>query len=541
MRSFILCITFWLCFTGLFAQKEFYNWYFGDRAGITFNTPTLNPISIPGNPTFQYEGSATISDQFGNLLFSTNGEYVINYLGQRINEEKLKGHQSSTQSALIAKRPGMGKIYYIFTTDASEYVDPPNEGLNYSIVDMDGNDGKGIMLATNVPLESKMSEKVSSALHANTKDIWIISKGWKNNKVYAYLLTENGITDTVITQIGFNPTSELHAVGQMKASLQGSKIAIAYQDVNFFELYKFDNKSGKLSAPIRITVDNLWNLYGVEFSPSGKVLYIGNSHNSGNIFTILQYDMSIYDSVSIKSSERVLQRTVGHIGSFQLGPNGRIYIAIADENRLIEMRNPENIGNPGLFSVSLDSNTSQLGLPNAVPKGLTLDYRIDVCENDPFTLDPLDALQDTSQYQFEFEWKGPGGFTSKLSKPYFVQATIADSGIYTLTVKYTVNNEDIIVTLKNHIRVNKRTKFNISGKNIICKGQLTTLSADTTHPFFAYRWSNGSTARNITVGNPGRYHLIIRNSRGCFDTAYIDVTVLETPDATILGPKVICG
>lgn len=541
MRGYILFFTFWLCLTELSAQKEFFNWYFGDLAGITFNTPQMNPTVLTGNPVFQYEGSATISDQFGNLLFSTNGEYVFNYLGQRINEDKLKGHQSSTQSALIAKRPGPGKIYYIFTTDASEYVDPPNEGLNYSIVDMDGNEGRGVMIVTNVPLEPKMSEKLTSALHANKKDIWIITKGWKNNNIYSYLLTENGITDTVITSIGFNPTSDLHSVGQLKASLQGSKIALTYQDVNFFEIYKFDNKSGKASSPVRITTDNLWSLYGVEFSPSGKVLYIGNSRNSGNIYSLFQYDVTMHDSTSIKSSEKQLQRAVGHLGSLQLGPNGRIYAALADEHRLMEIRNPEILGNPGIAFVSLGDYKSQLGLPNAVPKGLSFEFRIDVCENDPFALDPLDALQDTSQYQFEYEWKGPGGFNSKSPKPLIEKATLADSGSYILTVKYTVNNEEIIVSLRNHIRVNKRTKFTLNGKTVLCKGQLTTIAADTAHPFFTYRWSTGSTNQHITVGNPGRYFLIIRNSRGCYDTAYIDITVLDKPDATILGPKAICG
>jgi hypothetical protein len=533
-----------LCFSSntLYSQGEFNNWYFGEMAGITFNTPNRIPIFLPRNPIFQYEGSATISDAMGNLLFSTNGEQIYNYKGFKLNSDKLMGHQSSTQSALIAKKPGSSIIYYVFTSDASEYVDPPNVGIHYSIVDMAANGGNGAVITTNVQLLPKASEKLNATLHANKKDIWVVTKGWKNNNIYSFLLTENGIEDTVITSIGFEPSNNYHSVGQLKISPQGTKIAIAYQDVTFFEMYKFDNKTGVPSEPLKINVDGVYNLYGVEFSSSGKMLYISNSRNSMNVSTLFQYEVDIYDTTSIRKSETVISKG-SHAGSLQMAPNGWILFAKAEAGYLSGIRLPDRKGAACEFramAVGLDTTKSQLGLPNGIPLGSSYSLLIDVCENDDFSLDPLDILQDTSKYEFEFAWVGPNGFTSKETKPYISDATLADSGLYVLTVKYIVNGEEFIVSVNNHVRVNTRTQFKILGLTEFCKGEATSLSADTIHPFFSYRWSTGSHASQITVKDSGTYFLVIRNQRGCYDTAYIHITVLETPKAEIVGTGLIC-
>ncbi|MBE2189532.1 MAG: hypothetical protein IAE98_08695 [Candidatus Kapabacteria bacterium] len=542
MRKIILVLIICFSSNSLYSQGEFNNWYFGEMSGITFNTPNRNPVFLRGNPIFQYEGSATISDAMGNLLFSTNGEQIYNYKGSKLNAEKLMGHQSSTQSALIAKKPGSSSIYYVFTSDASEYVDPPNAGIHYSIVDMAANGGNGAMIMTNVPLLPKASEKLNATLHANKKDIWVVTKGWKNNNIYSFLLTENGIEDTVITSIGFNPTNDYNSVGQLKISPQGTKIAIAYQDVTFFEIYKFDNKTGVPSEPLKINIAEVYNLYGVEFSSSGKLLYISNSRNGFNTGTLFQYDISIHDTTSIRKSEYIVSKG-GHIGSLQMAPNGNIYIAKAGEYYLSAIRNPDSKGAACGFrvmGVALDSSKSQLGLPNAIPLGSNYSLLIDVCVNNDFSLDPLDILQDTSKYVFEFGWTGPNGFTSKETNPYFTDATLADSGLYVLTVKYIVNGEEFVVSVQNHVRVNARTQFKILGLTEFCKGEATSLSADTIHPFFSYRWSTGSNASQITVKDSGTYFLSIRNSRGCYDTAFIHITVLETPKAEIKGTGLIC-
>ena len=67
----VICIT-WVFFLSpiiCFSQGESNNWYFGQYAGITFNSGS--PVFLAGNPMhyeFAIQG-ATVSDSAGNLLF----------------------------------------------------------------------------------------------------------------------------------------------------------------------------------------------------------------------------------------------------------------------------------------------------------------------------------------------------------------------------------------------------------------------------------------------------------------------------------------
>ncbi|MBP6391037.1 MAG: hypothetical protein KA175_09160 [Flavobacteriales bacterium] len=112
------------------AQNENKWWFFGE-AGVDFNGP--QPIAYFNSAMDQTEGSASISDDQGNLLFYTDGVQVWNRNDQAMpNGSGLMGHSSSTQSALIVPRPSACGLYYIFTTYASCIGTP----LHYSVVDM---------------------------------------------------------------------------------------------------------------------------------------------------------------------------------------------------------------------------------------------------------------------------------------------------------------------------------------------------------------------------------------------------------------------
>ena len=56
------------------AQNEENIWFFGDSAGISFNSG--KPGLLLGSKIATWEGCSTISDSLGNLLFYTDGEKV---------------------------------------------------------------------------------------------------------------------------------------------------------------------------------------------------------------------------------------------------------------------------------------------------------------------------------------------------------------------------------------------------------------------------------------------------------------------------------
>jgi hypothetical protein len=135
-----------------FSQKEAAIWYFGEKAGLDFNSGS--PVSITDGKIITSEGCASISDKNGSVLFYTDGSLVFNKFHKVMpNGSGLLGHNSSTQSAIIVPKPNNPYVYYIFTVDQPlpdnvddnplNDQDPPNNGLNYSEVDIRLDNGLG--------------------------------------------------------------------------------------------------------------------------------------------------------------------------------------------------------------------------------------------------------------------------------------------------------------------------------------------------------------------------------------------------------------
>ena len=132
-------------------------WYFGKRAGLNFNPGS--PRALHNSAMDADEGSASICDKTGNLLFYTNGVTVYNRNHQvMLNGTGLKGNLSTVQSALIVPMPGTDNIYYIFTTDAVE--NNFANGYNYSVVDMNRDNGKGEVILKNILFNASPSASI---------------------------------------------------------------------------------------------------------------------------------------------------------------------------------------------------------------------------------------------------------------------------------------------------------------------------------------------------------------------------------------------
>src|SRR5689334_20241397 len=95
------------------AQKENNVWYFGNGAGIDFNSGS--PVGLNNGALFTVEGCASIADASGNLLFYTDGVTVYNKVHSVMtNGLGLLGGNSSSESAIIVPMPGSSTLYYIF-------------------------------------------------------------------------------------------------------------------------------------------------------------------------------------------------------------------------------------------------------------------------------------------------------------------------------------------------------------------------------------------------------------------------------------------
>lgn len=317
------------------SQKQGNIWYFGEGAGLDFNGGP--PVPIVGGNIFPYpqtmgeaniaEGSSTISDSTGTLLFYSNGEHIWNRSHQVMpNGDSLMGMYSSTHSSFIIPLPLSDSIFYVFTTDGLERN--LENGLRYSIVNMCLDNGLGDVIPgqKNILLLDTVSEKLTGINHQNGKDIWLIAHKFNSNAFYAYLISESGIVDTVVTNIGSVHTGNgfATAIGQMKASPDGNRIALVFSNIipAVAEVFDFDRSTGIVSNRISLTTAN--NEYGVEFSPDNSKLYVTSFAG------LHQFDLLAGGGTqtAINSSKTNIPMSYYCIPSgLQIGPDNKIYVS----------------------------------------------------------------------------------------------------------------------------------------------------------------------------------------------------------------------
>lgn len=339
------------------ASKAGNIWYFGIWAGLDFNSGA--PVALTNGALITNEGCATISDTDGHLLFYTDGITVWNQNHTPMpNGMGLMGHPSSTQSGVIVPQPGSSDIYYVFTVGAQ--ADP--NGLRYSTVDMTlaGGLGDVVISTKNTPLWTPTTEKITAVRHQNNEDIWVIAHGWNNNTFRAYLVTNAGVNPTpIVTHIGtVHNGDNARTIGYLKASPDGSRLALAVY-TGFLELFDFDNATGVVSNPIRLHDSSY---YGVEFSPDGTKLY-GASHLNKNIY---QFDLAAAD---IPGSAKLVGTSSASLGSLQLAPDHKIYVARFGGFFLGVINNPNELGAASHYvdqGFYLKLRASMAGLPTFI-------------------------------------------------------------------------------------------------------------------------------------------------------------------------------
>lgn len=346
---------------GCFAQGEASIWYFGNKAGLNFNSGS--PVALTDSKMNTAEGCATISNAAGQLLMYTDGRTVWNNIHQVMpNGTGLLGHNSSTQSSIIVPKPNSPNIYYIFTSTDLANAD----GVHYSEIDLNLDGGLGDITATkNILLLTPACEKITAVKNAAGDGYWVVIHDYSNTSFLAYSITSSGLNLTpVISNTGTIVSYRNQTVGYLKFSPDGTKlISCSYQ--NNIELFDFDATTGIISNP-KLVSSKLAN-YGVEFSPSGKIAYI--TTGDVNMFELLQFDLT---ASNIPSTAILLYKAndIYHqVGALQLAIDGKIYAPIFDIPYISVINNPEVLGlgcNFQLNAISLGTGLGQSGLPQFI-------------------------------------------------------------------------------------------------------------------------------------------------------------------------------
>ena len=196
-----------------------YWWPGGDAILLDFNTDPVNISNISTVHNFWMEGANTsMSDASGNLLFYSNGCYIVNADGQimengaSINPGMIQDIYCSGvgspwgQGVVSIPAPGNNDLYYVFNLDMTQpFNNLPNldiapERLYYQVVDMNQDNGLGSVFLKNqvTVLDTLGRGQVLAAQHANGHDWWIIVPKSNSNCYFLTHVTCKGPQDPLL-------------------------------------------------------------------------------------------------------------------------------------------------------------------------------------------------------------------------------------------------------------------------------------------------------------------------------------------------------
>lgn len=503
--AIVLLYFFYLC--PVSAQKEADIWYFGEHAGISFTGFT--PTSLSGSAMSAPEGCASIADMSGKLLFYTNSTNVwTSSHTLMVGGTQLAGNESTTQSALIIPAPRSERYFYIFTIATDDGIPL----LSYSIVDMGGQGGQGAVIIKNILLAEAgmVTEKITAIRHSNRRDIWILVHGRESNTFYAFLLTQNGIKSPVTSNIGTVHTGEISAIGAMKATPNGDKIAVAIFDQGI-EVFDFDKTTGQLSAPLNLFRSDLQGYYGVEFSSDGSKLYCSANTRA----SVYQFNMEAGSPDAIRNSavEIWSQSNNDQGGALQLASDGKIYRARNNKRQLDVITYPNALGLSCQYieqGVVLNDGKCRLGLPTIFPDYLRklFTYR-NACPDDTtyFTLVNADGI-DAVVWEFGDPASGISNNMSTSFTPWHIYRSY---GSYTVRLT-TFAKSSIADKVEYEIRILPLFPPSLPRDTLLCPNSELILQAENPE-YTAYQWSTNEQTPSIRVTTPGTYWVQVFNQK----------------------------
>lgn len=383
MKGTVLLISVLIFYSNLLfgqnpmSQKKRTNiWYFGRNlnytdgcAGLDFSSGT--PVAIVGGKGVSIEGPSTICDTNGVHLFHSNNAIIYNAnQDTMLNGDGIMSSNTTTQGTIEIPVPGSNNLYYLFATEGFG----GNYGFSYSLIDMNGNAGFGEILPgqKNILLRHTSTEKIAAVHHCNGIDVWVLTNENGGNNYYSYFVNSNGLdTNPVVSALG--EPDIIAGPGSLKFSPNGKLLVNVCQNyLTNPQLFQFDNSTGAVTNSITLLKEDSAE-YSASFSPDSKKLYIATTNGR-----LIQYDVSLFDSISIINSRFVLRDIFADgIGLLQNGIDGKIYASKGYDTLRMIIHAPNQLGSfcnlDETPTIYLNGGTTSAGMGNFIESYFTDD------------------------------------------------------------------------------------------------------------------------------------------------------------------------
>ncbi|MBT1711250.1 gliding motility-associated C-terminal domain-containing protein [Fulvivirgaceae bacterium PWU5] len=517
-------------------------WYFGNNAGIDFNPVFDNPPGAPeaiSNPVMDaLEGTSTISDRNGQVIFFTDGNTVWNHDFDVVGTNISGLNGNSSQAALIIPVPGDETLYYIFTTE--EIPGTGTYRLAYSLYDIKLNFPTGGLRASNVTLFTRSTERITG------NENWLIAHEYGNNIFRAYRITTAGIDNPIFSGIGsdHNIAFPANAEGYMRLGPQNRlAVPISTPGVsNIVEVFDFIDSAGTVTNLRTINMNTTaGQAYGVEFGAGGNKLYVSLLGSPSKLYEYA------FDSLGIPRQPSATPRMSDAdypqgLGAIVMGPDQQIYVAVKDQPALGVITVVPDTARASTFQIDafplVGGTVSRLGLPNFIqiisdaPQGPSIAHTGE-CLGSPtnFTgsgTDPIDVLT----------WSfGDGGGESGINLTE-VEHTYANPGTYYVVLSISNRCIGPVAIMRDTVIINPLPP-DPSTVLSLCQPPMVIDANPTDTPGLTYLWEDGQTTETLTISEARTYFVTVTSTAtGCSVEGTIRVnpalvTINLGPDAIV--------
>ena len=435
-------------------------------------------------------GKYTVTDATGRLIFWVNGRNgkVYNHDGREIGSVGSKSN--GTQNVTVVPAGEESGRFYIISNDAAGTGGTATGQLQWALLDMNLNAGRGTLTAGSTFGTADASGGMASVPNSDGTGWWVVAPNKNGDAIQAHLFTKDGYQSSVsslegtgsgiaasgvsgYTSIAFSAdlqyaaTSQSHNAGGTRGKLR---------------LLRFNAETGEFTlveTPYALSGAAWNNLYNVEFSPEGDWLYFTRVH-SGAQFSRIRINQMDFDG-----APETIQTNGNQGGAVHRGPDGRMYVA--SNTNSVHVINDPDAENISISALALAANSGHM-LSQTLPDCVTMPTPTPPAQ----TCTPDEGRATERWWAFGnkamIDWGRSGTDTRKLvsGSPMNTQegsTTVTDSRGNLLFY----SNGDTIWNRKNQVMVSGLTAYNSAVQTV---------------------------ASFPAVGKPGHYFVIHNNSAG---------------------------
>lgn len=531
-----------------------HNWYFGStQNSIRFNRVTNDPTLVTNKAIpFGTGGSAVATDPGnGNLLFYTDGKRIYDKDHKLMfNGDNLNGNENANSPAAITPVPDQPGKFFVFTNTAT-YTTPGT--VYYTIVDMTRfgsstfpSPPNGEVTSKNNPVPglNNVSEGMIVLPQTDGNDYWLITQRPGTSTFTSTRIAPASFTGTFNSTVttGATPAMTVGAFGYHEGL---KKLAAAPQVAGVNALIMdFNETDGSLTFGLNNFIFNSaipattepQAIYDIEWSVSGRYLYLSVHGDVGVNANVLQYDFQ-NQNITLQS---VLPSPIFRSYGLQLGPDSLVYhmyqSSAAGPFLLGRIKYPDSVATRTRYEVSPNgfagTDFGGTQFPGFVPRDtvrLTADFTIvGTCEKSPTTFHPI-----VSPNADSLTWAISDGTNISGWSP---KRTFAQAGTYNITM--TAHYRGQTQTAQHSVTIRSfPLTLQLVQDTTACRGEFPPPRGTSSPKQFSVPlkvqggtpasivWSNGDLGMTLTPDSAGYYYVVVTDAGGC--SGYAGVNVRE--------------